>query len=82
MSERDDLQAEINRLRAENAALRVRSTSLTLRISEKKALSVFGMGRFPVTLYRDQWIKLLGLADQIRSFIEENREHLIDKPKT
>ena len=68
-----EMQAEIERLRAENEALKRPSRGqMSLRVSEKGALSVYGLGRFPVTLYREQWDKLLGLGDQIRQFIQEN----------
>ncbi len=69
----EELQAEIERLRAENEALKkpVRG-QLNFRVSEKGALSVYGLGRFPVTLYREQWEKLLGAADRIQEFIKEN----------
>ena len=62
----DDMKAELERLRAENAALKATKTaagSLSLKVSEKGALSVYGMGRFPVTLYKEQWLKLLGIAE-------------------
>jgi hypothetical protein len=74
MSSQEEMQAEIERLRAENEALKKPATrgQLSLRVSEKGALSVYGLGRFPVTLYREQWEKLLGLADDIRRFIQEN----------
>jgi len=73
----DDLQAELERLRAENEALKKRrNTSVSMKVSEKGAVSVYGLGRFPVTLYQEQWTKLLGLADEIRSFIEDNRDKL------
>ena len=74
----DDLKAEIERLRAENEALKTgpKRGALSLRISEKGALSVYGLGRFPVTLYKEQWTKLLGIADEIKSFIEENSSRL------
>ena len=74
MPSQEELQAEIERLRAENQALKKPATrgQLSLRVSEKGALSVYGLGRFPVTLYREQWEKLLGMADDIRRFIEEN----------
>lgn len=77
MSE-EDLKAEIERLKAENEALKTgpKRGALSLRISEKGALSVYGLGRFPVTLYKEQWIKLLGIADEIKSFIEENNSRL------
>jgi hypothetical protein len=79
MPTEEEMKAEIERLRAENERLKkpVRG-QLSLRVSEKGALSVYGMGRFPVTLYREQWEKLLGMADEIRQFIEEN-DHLLKK---
>ena len=73
-SEEEELKAEIERLRAENLALKKPAGrgQLSLRVSEKGALSVYGLGRFPVTLYREQWEKLLGLSDEIRNFIRDN----------
>jgi hypothetical protein len=73
MPTEEELKAEIERLRAENETLKkpVRG-QLSLRVSEKGALSVYGLGRFPVTLYREQWEKLLAMTDQIRAFIAEN----------
>lgn len=76
----EELRAEIERLRAENAALkRPQRGRLPLKISEKGALSVYGMGRFPVTLYKEQWLKLLDMADEIRAFIEANADRLKTK---
>ncbi len=76
----DDLQAELERLRAENERLKSPGRSrLTMKVSEKGALSVYGMGRFPVTLYKEQWLKLLAMADDIKSFIEANNESLKSK---
>jgi len=73
----DDIQAELERLRAENEALKkVGRSKLSMKVSEKGALSVYGMGRFPVTLYKEQWLRLLGMADDIKAFIEANNEHL------
>jgi len=73
MPSEEELQAEIERLRAENEKLKKPARGQTsLKVSEKGALSVYGLGRFPVTLYREQWEKLLGMADEIRSFIQEN----------
>lgn len=79
MPTEEEMKAEIERLRAENERLKkpVRG-QLSLRVSEKGALSVYGMGRFPVTLYREQWEKLLSMSDEIRQFIEEN-DHLLKK---
>jgi hypothetical protein len=77
----DDLQAELERLRAENERLKKsnRGGKLAMKVSEKGALSVYGMGRFPVTLYKEQWLKLLSMADEIKSFIEANNESLKSK---
>ena len=75
-----ELMAELDRLRAENQRLQSRpQTGLTLRISEKGALSVYGMGRFPTTLYVEQWERLLGLADDIKAFIKANSSKLSRK---
>jgi len=70
-----DLQAELERLRAENESLKQTRKStggMSYRVSEKGAVSVYGLGRFPVTLYKEQWEKLLAASDQIKSFIKEN----------
>lgn len=56
----------------EAVADRAKSAKLTMKVSEKGALSIYGMGRFPVTLYKEQWLKLLDISDEIRSFIEAN----------
>jgi hypothetical protein len=45
---------------------------LRLKVSEKGGLSVYGLGRFPVTLYKEQWIRLLDQAEEIKSFLKEN----------
>ena len=74
------LKAELERLRQENAALKKgASTGLRMKVSEKGALSIYGMGRFPVTLYKEQWAKLLATAEQIKKFIEENDHRLKKK---
>lgn len=78
----DDLKQEIERLKAENAALKTSKPSrgtLSLKVSEKGGLSLYGMGRFPVTLYKEQWLKLLGFSDEIKQFIEENDSRLKTK---
>ncbi len=77
----EDLQAELDRLRAENERLKKssRGNKLAMKVSEKGALSVYGMGRFPVTLYKEQWLKLLAMADEIKAFIEANNESLKSK---
>jgi hypothetical protein len=78
MSSEEQLKAEIERLRAENENLKRPRGQMSLKVSEKGALSVYGLGRFPVTLYREQWEKLLGMTDEIRSFIAQN-DHLLKK---
>ncbi len=76
----EDLKAELERLRNENAALKKgASTGIAMKVSEKGALSIYGMGRFPVTLYKEQWLKLLGMADDIRAFIAANDGQLKTK---
>ncbi len=67
----------MERLRAENAALKQkRNTSVSMKVSEKGAVSVYGLGRFPVTLYQEQWAKLLALSDDIKTFIEDHKSQL------
>ena len=75
-------QEEIERLRAENARLKqqaLKAGGLTFKVSEKGAVSVYGLGRFPVTLYQEQWDKLLAQIDELRGFIESNRASLKKK---
>ncbi len=73
MDNQEALLAEIERLKAENENLKKPARGqLSLKVSEKGALSVYGMGRFPVTLYREQWEKLLSMSDQIKEFIAQN----------
>ncbi len=73
----EDLKAELERLRAENEALKAKTTRATsIRVSEKGAVSVYGLGRFPVTLYKEQWLKLLGMSEDIKKFIAENESRL------
>ena len=76
----DALQAEVERLKAENAALKARTTrGVSIKVSEKGGVSVYGLGRFPVTLYKEQWAKLLDMAGDIRAFIEEHDAQLKTK---
>ena len=73
----DDLKAELQRLKAENEQLKSqRGRSVSLKVSEKGGLSVYGLGRFPVTLYKEQWTRLLAMADEIRVFIREHDAQL------
>ena len=73
----EEMKAELERLRSENAALKKgASSSIRMKVSEKGALSIYGMGRFPVTLYKEQWLKLLDMAAEIRAFIVANDAQL------
>ncbi len=76
----DDMKSELERLRQENAALKMgAATGITMKVSEKGGLSVYGMGRFPITLYKEQWSKLLDMSDAIRAFIAANADKLKNK---
>jgi hypothetical protein len=76
----EDINAELERLRAENKSLKERgSKELSLKVSQKGGVSVYGLGRFPVTLYKEQWSRLLDISDDIRSFIRENDGQLKSK---
>ena len=76
----DTVQSELEKLRAENAALKARGArGISLKVSEKGGVSVYGLGRFPVTLYKEQWTKLLDMADDIRAFIRANETSLKTK---
>ena len=78
----EDLRAELERLKAENEQLKSsRGRAVSLKVSEKGGLSVYGLGRFPVTLYKEQWTKLLSMADEIRAFLKENDARLKAKPE-
>ena len=73
----EDLKAELERLRAENAQLKNKGVrGLSLKVSEKGAVSLYGVGRFPVTLYKEQWRKILGMAQEIEEFIQKNEASL------
>jgi hypothetical protein len=67
----EEMQSEIERLKAENEALK-KPRSTSLKVSQKGAVSVYGLGRFPVTLYKEQWLRLLGIEGEIRQFIADN----------
>jgi hypothetical protein len=78
----EDLRAELDRLKAENERLKSqRGRGASLKVSEKGGVSVYGLGRFPVTLYKEQWTRLLGMADEIRAFIKEHDAELKAKPE-
>ena len=76
----EELRSEIERLKAENEALKTPTRGqISLKVSEKGGVSVYGLGRFPVTLYKEQWTKLLDMAEDIRSFIHEHDTELKTK---
>ncbi|MGB6915445.1 MAG: hypothetical protein WBE42_22245 [Pseudolabrys sp.] len=75
----EHLKAEIERLRNENAALKKGAAGIRMKVSEKGAVSIYGMGKFPVTLYKEQWLKLLDMSDDIRAFIAANEAQLKTK---
>ena len=78
----DDLKAELERIKAENERLKAQQRrGLSLKVSEKGGVSVYGLGRFPVTLYKEQWTKLLGMAGEIKAFIQEHDAELKAKPE-
>ena len=80
MTSEEDLKAELEKLRAENEALKkTKEKGLTMKIGEKGGLSVYGLGRFPVTLYKEQWKRLLSMADEIQAFIKANDDKLKTK---
>ena len=76
----EDMKAELERLRNENAALKKgAATGISMKVSEIGALSIYGMGRFPVTLYKEQWLKLMDMSAEIRAFIAANDANLKTK---
>jgi hypothetical protein len=80
MATEEELKAEVEKLKAENATLKARgSKGVSMKVSEKGGVSVYGLGRFPVTLYQEQWLKLLDMVEDIRAFIRENESKLKKK---
>ena len=76
----DAMREELERLRAENAALKKTSAKgISMKVSEKGGLSIYGLGRFPITLYKEQWTKLLDMAEDIRAFLRANDAQLKTK---
>lgn len=81
MQNPEELRQELERLKAENAALKNERKPASIRdisfkVAEKGGLSVYGLGRFPVTLYKEQWVRLLDKEQDIRAFMKENEEKL------
>ncbi len=84
---KEEMLAEIQALRTANSALVQKAAAkanrpITCKVSEKGAVSVYGLGRFPVTLYASQWRKLLGSVPEIQAFLDENKGKLAEKPAT
>jgi hypothetical protein len=81
MAESDEVLAkEVERLRAENAALKARSgRELRLQVSAKGGVSLYGIRRFPVTFYLEEWQRILDMADDIRAFLREHEGELKKK---
>jgi hypothetical protein len=78
----ENLRAELERLRAENAALKASSRgSLRLQVSAKGGVSLYGIRRFPITFYADEWETLLDMSDDIRKYIRENEASLKRKDR-
>lgn len=73
----EEMQAELARLRAENENLKAsKAREMRLQVSQKGAVSLYGIRRFPITLYADEWDTVLGMADEIRSFISQHGDEL------
>jgi len=78
----DDLKSELERLRAENAALKAKERRGTrLQVSEKGGVSLYGMRRFPITFYKEEWERILEMADEIRAFMQANAGSLKTKSR-
>jgi hypothetical protein len=85
MTSPEQMAAELERLRAENEALKAANENrrrVYLKVSDKGAVSLYGLGRFPVTLYVEQWETILGMADEVRTFMTENAGKLKRKDPT
>jgi len=79
-SEFEKMRAELELLKSENEKLK-KSTKkgVTMKVSQKGALSLYGLGRFPVTLYKGQWEVLLEHSEEIKGFIVDHKDELLEK---
>jgi hypothetical protein len=75
----EELKARLAELEKQGTTRR--TGSLEFRVSEKGGVSVYGLGRFPVTLYYEQWTRLLDASDKLREFLQENKDKLKLKEK-
>ncbi len=78
MSQDNDgsLEKELERLRAENEALKKKPNNITFKVGQKGGMSLYGLGRFPVTLYKSQWLLLLDATEKIKEFLKNNDHKL------
>jgi hypothetical protein len=67
----DELKARLSELEKQTAGRR--TGELQFKVGEKGGVSVYGLGRFPVTLYYEQWVRLLDASTELRAFLEENK---------
>lgn len=82
MSE-EELKRELERLRRENEELKAKSSrSVNLRVSQKGAVSLYGLRRFPVTFYKEEWTRILDMADEIRAFIVQHSTELSSRRRS
>lgn len=78
----DEMRRELERLKAENEALKAKERRGTrLQVSEKGGVSLYGLRRFPITFYREEWERILGMADEIRAFLRDNAAALKSKER-
>ena len=75
-----ELLDKLKKLEEENKSLKATKVGGTLRVSTKGAVSLYGLGQWPTTLYKSQWLKLLDRADEIKAFIKANEDKLAVKP--
>jgi hypothetical protein len=73
----EELKLELERLKAENDALKkTKSSQITFKVGKKGGMSLYGLGRFPVTLYKSQWIMLLDASEKITEFLINHDDEL------
>ena len=76
-----ELLERLQKLEEENKALKSKGSTGGLKVSPKGAVSLYGLGRWPTTLYGEQWLKLLAKSDEIKAFLKANEASLAKKPK-
>lgn len=73
------LQAQLNALKAENESLKARKRNIGLKLTDKGCISIIGLRRFPVALYRDEWNQVFSMREQIETFIQENSDKIPER---